>query len=144
MKRPIVIPLGLFLVACALPCLQMKTEALYGGVILLMGWMGMFAGVWGWFANPLFLLGLLFGALGKRVPAMVFGALAVLVALTVFGSVGKELPGDEGGVTKTAIVGLMPGAYLWLLGVILLPVTGYFVKGREVVVAPPPFAGGGR
>jgi hypothetical protein len=29
--------------------------------------------------------------------------------------VGRELPGDEGNVTKTRIVAVLPGAYTWFV-----------------------------
>jgi hypothetical protein len=36
--------------------------------------------------------------------------------------IGRELPGDEGNVTRTTIVRLLPGCYLWMASLATLPV----------------------
>ena len=129
-KNPLLVPLGLFVLACCLPALQMAkgNEVSFGVHALGMGWLGLFAGVFGWYANPLWGLGVFFSALRKRVPAILFSVLALPIALTVFNDIGRELPGDEGNVTKTAIVRLLPGAYLWLVSLITLPFAAYLRK----------------
>ena len=129
-KNPLVVPLGLFVLACCLPALQMAkdNEVNFGIHTLAFGWLGLFAGVMGWYANPLWAIGVLFSAFRKRIPAVLFGVLAIPVALTVFGDIGRQLPGDEGNVTKTAIVRLLPGAWLWFASLVSLPIAALFRK----------------
>ena len=38
------------------------------------------------------------------------------------------LPGDEGNVTKTTVVKLLPGCYLWLASLVLLPLAALLQK----------------
>lgn len=129
-KDPLVVPLGLFVLSCCLPSLQMAkdNEVNFGIHTVAFGWLGVFAGVMGWYANPLWGIGVLFSALRKRIPAIMFGVLAIPVALTVFNDIGRQLPADEGNVTKTAIVRLLPGAYLWLISLISLPIAAFLRK----------------
>jgi len=35
--------------------------------------------------------------------------IAILIGLTVLADIGRELPGDEGNVTKTTIIRMLPG-----------------------------------
>ena len=135
--NPLWISLGLYLLACSLPALDMRKDGPSAGALILMaGWLGIFAGVFAWYANPLWALGVIFAALRKRTPAIVFGVLALPLAATVFSDLGRELPGDEGNATKTAIVRLLPGAYVWFLSLLSLPVAAAF---RTPKAAPPPF-----
>ncbi len=129
-KNPLLAPLALFVLACCLPALQMAkdNEVSFGVHALGMGWLGLFAGVFGWYANPLWALGVICSAFRKRIPAILFGLLALPIALTVFNDIGRELPGDEGNVTKTAIVRLLPGAYLWFASLVALPIAAFFRK----------------
>jgi hypothetical protein len=129
--NPLFIPIVFFVFACCLPALEFKgSDAAFGLRILVIGWSGLFAGVLAWYANPLWVLGLLFGALRKRIPAVLCGLLSLPIAMTVFSDLGRELPGDEGNVTKTAIVRLLPGGYVWLLSLVSLPLAALFRKAN--------------
>ena len=119
MKRGLYCSLTLFIVACCLPALEwhkagQPNDMMYGLRALTVGWSGIFAGVIAWYANPVWVFGLFFGALRKPVLAAISGVIALAIALMTFTYVGLELPGDEGGVTKTAIVRLLPGFYCWI------------------------------
>lgn len=135
-KNPILAAVALFALACCLPALQMTKETNFGIHCLAFGWLGIFAGVLGWYANVPWIIGLILAAYRKRIPAILFGVLALPLASTVFQDIGRELPADEGNVTKTAIVHLLPGAYLWFLSLAALPITAWF---RKPLPAPPPF-----
>jgi hypothetical protein len=100
----------------------------FGIHTLAIGWLGIFAGVFAWYANPLWALGLICSAFRKRIPAMIFGVLALPIALTVFTDIGRQIPADEGNATKTAIVRLLPGAYLWLASLVALPFAAFLRK----------------
>jgi hypothetical protein len=115
----------------------MKKDGPSAGVLILMaGWLGIFAGVFAWYANLLWALGVVLAAFRKRTAAIVLGVLALPLAATVFSDLGRELPGDEGNATKTAIIRLLPGAYVWFLSLLALPLAAYF---RTPKAAPPPF-----
>lgn len=137
-KNPLLVAVVPFILACCLPSIEMKKsdEISLGFHVLAMGWLGLFAGVLGWYANPFWALGVLFAAYRKRIPAILCGLLALPIASTVFSDIGRELPGDEGNVTKTAIVRLLPGAYLWFASLIALPIAAIF---RKPLPPPPPF-----
>jgi hypothetical protein len=129
-KNLILVPMALFALACALPALRMAKDngVAFGVHTLAIGWLGIFSGVFAWYANPFFALGVLLSAFRKRIPATICAALAMPIALTVFNDIGRQLPGDEGNVTKTAIVRLLPGAYIWLASLVTLPFAAYFRK----------------
>ncbi|MBI2684740.1 MAG: hypothetical protein HYX27_00375 [Acidobacteria bacterium] len=132
MKNPLYISVGLFLAACCLPALEWKQkdgmDVMLGLRALAVGWSGIFAGVLAWYANPIWGIGLFFGALRKRAPAIVIGFLAILIALTLFNDLDRELPADEGNVNKTSIQRLLPGAYVWLLSLAAAPIGAAFRK----------------
>lgn len=122
MKILILLSLVTYVAACCLPALQWQNdnkslEIMLGLRALAVGWSGIFAGVVAWYANPLWLLALGLAFFRKPWPALIAGILALVIALTVFSVVGKELPNDEGGVTKTRIIAVLPGAYVWFASI---------------------------
>ncbi|HLK65148.1 MAG TPA: hypothetical protein VKU19_17015 [Bryobacteraceae bacterium] len=131
MKIGLLVSIALFVLACALPALEFwhsqgPHTTMWGAQVLAVGWSGFFAGVLGWFANPFWLAGLIFGFFRKPIPTAAMGVVAIAIACTTFGVVGRELPGDEGDVTKQAIVRLLPGYYAWLASMAALPVSSIF------------------
>lgn len=106
---------------------------MYGGFILLIGWAGLFTGVIAWFANPVGLVAVLLLILRKFKAAFVTGLVAVGLAATTLMLFVQDLPGDEGGVTKSRLAVLLPGFYLWLIAIGLIPVSAYLfgMKGRQ-------------
>jgi hypothetical protein len=126
MKTGLLASMALFVIACCLPALEWRStndprDVMLGLRALAVGWSGIFAGVFAWYANPFWMLGLLFGFLRKPVPAALIGLIAIGVSCTTFLAIGQELPGDEGNVTKTTIVRLLPGCYLWMASLVALP-----------------------
>ncbi|MEP6534899.1 MAG: hypothetical protein ABJF23_06265, partial [Bryobacteraceae bacterium] len=118
MKLLLISPV-LFAVACCLPALEFRNsgtpnDVMLGLRALAVGWSGIFAGVFGWYANPFWAFGLLLSGLRKGRAAAVFGVIAMALAATTFSDIGRELPGDEGNVTRTAILRLLPGCYVWM------------------------------
>ena len=120
----ILLSVGAYVIACCLPALEWRNtgrpperEIMLGLRALAVGWSGIFAGVVAWFANPLWLLALCLVFFQKPWLGSIAGTIALLIALTVFSVVGRELPGDEGNVTKTTIVSVWPGAYVWFVSI---------------------------
>jgi len=135
MKRGLYCSLILFVIACCLPALEWNkagqpNDAMYGLQVLVVGWSGIFAGVIAWYANPLWAFGLFFGALRKPVLTAVVGALAIAIGATTIAWIAKELPADEGGVTKMAIVRLLPGCYVWFASLAVLPIAALLPKTK--------------
>lgn len=133
MRIGLVVSLLLFVAACCLPALEFKNSsgpnnAMWGANALAVGWSGIFAGVMAWYANPFWMLGLLAGAFRKPVAAVLLGMVAIAFATTVFGDMGRELPGDEGNVTRTTIIKLLPGCYLWMASLVTLPLVALLQK----------------
>jgi hypothetical protein len=124
---------GLFLVACLLPALVFSgaDEAWPGYGVLFVGWMGVGAGQFGWFANPVYGLALLLVMFRRYVAAAVVAAVAFVVALHTLSLFVSEIPADEGGVATHHLVTLHAGFYVWmaalgaaLAGSIVLAVAG--------------------
>ena len=136
MKRALLISPVLFAIACCLPALEWRNsnstapDVMLGLRALAVGWSGIFAGVVAWYANPFGLLSLLLAAFRKPLLAAVVGAIAVAIACTTFATVGRELPGDEGNVTRTTVVRLLPGCYVWLASLAILPFSA-FLRGAK-------------
>ncbi|MGJ5820021.1 hypothetical protein [Paludibaculum fermentans] len=135
MKSALLVSLVLYGAACCLPALALRKtgspdDIMLGLRALAVGWSGIFAGVLGWYANPVWLLGLVLGALRKPTAAAIAGVLAVAIACTVFSDLGRELPGDEGNITKTAILRVLPGFYVWLASFLVLPVAAFLQRGK--------------
>jgi hypothetical protein len=125
--------LFLFLVACCMPTVMFKSntgeiDVMLGLRALAVGWSGIFAGVIAWYANPFWLVGLVLTWLRKPVPGLLLGLVAIVIAYSTFALVGRELPGDESNVTHNTVVKLLPGCYVWMASLILLPIAALFQK----------------
>jgi hypothetical protein len=132
-----------YLIACFLPVLEMRyssrpNDYMTGWNALAVGWSGIFAGVFGWYANPFGVLALIFALMRQRLVTTILAAAGIAIGCTVLFDIGRELPADEGNVTKMWIVGLMPGFYCWILSFIVLPVFAWFEKPRPILPAAPP------
>ena len=124
--------LSLFGLALMTPALFFEArDSMLGFVALLIGWLGLFVGQFAWFANLFWGLGLLLLLLGRPRGAIVVIACGFLIALHTFAVIGKELPGDEGGVTRMVVSGAGPGTYLWLSSFLTLLIASWRV-GRQV------------
>jgi len=140
--------LVVFLIACAAPALEFRDtntaapNVMQGFQVLLMGWLGVFAGQLAWFANPLFATGLLLLSLRRRTAALVCGTVAVLVAGDTFVLFSQQLPANEGDVGKLILQHLKAGFYLWAAALVLLPLGALILRQRtEPPRAPgPPLA----
>ena len=135
MKSGLLVCPGLYAIACCLPALERRQDhagpdIMLGLRALAVGWSGIFAGVTAWYANPVWLVGLGLAAFRRTNLAFAAGVVALLIGLTVFRDLGRELPADEGNVTKTAIVRVLPGAYVWFASLAALPVAAWLQRGR--------------
>jgi hypothetical protein len=135
MKMILIASVALFVVACCLPALEFRNsngqnDVMFGLRALVVGWSGIFAAVVAWYANPFWLLGVILGFARKPALAALAGVVALGLAASTFAVIGRELPGDEGNVTRTTIVRLLPGCYLWMVSFALLPVAALFHKSH--------------
>lgn len=127
---------ALFVLACALPCLELlisdgKTDIMLGLRALAVGWSGIFAGITAWYANPVWLLGVVMGFWGKPLVGIFAGAFAVVIGMSTRSVVGRELPADEGNVKKMTLVRVHRGYHVWLASFVVLVVVSLlqrFVK----------------
>ena len=124
-----------FVVACCLPALEFKNsngpnDVMLGLRALAVGWSGLFAGVMGWYANPVWFVGLILGLLRKPILVALAGLIAIGIAATTFSIVGRELPGDESNVTKTTVIKILPGCYVWIASFALLTLSALFAKSE--------------
>jgi hypothetical protein len=133
MKIVLFTSLFLFLVACCLPAVMFKSntgviDVMLGLRALVVGWSGIFAGVIAWYANLFWLLGGVLTWLRKPLPGILLGLIAIAIAYSTFALVGRELPGDEGNVTRNTVVKLLPGCYVWMASLVLLPIAALIQK----------------
>jgi hypothetical protein len=134
MRTVLIISVVTFLIACCLPAMEFTgkpqgNDVLWGGNVLGVGWSGIFAGVIGWYANLFWVLALVLGFIGKPKFAAAAGLAAIVIGSTTFTLFGKVLPGDEGDVTHITLVRLLPGCYVWLASLAVLPF-GVFFGGK--------------
>lgn len=134
MKTMAAISAALFVIACCLPALEWKPDSgpayVDNGLrTLALGWSGLFGNLLTWYANPLWLWALVLALQRRPWPSTIVALVGLLLALTMFSAVGRDMPGDEGNVTKTRIIALLPGAYVWLVG-IGLPVFAVALAGK--------------
>jgi hypothetical protein len=134
--------------ACCLPALVFSryypgnsssptADTWSGATVLGLGWLSLFFGCVAWLANTLVLLDLLFLIIGWRWATMISSGLTVLLSLDTFRLFFVEFPGDEGGVSRSSLQTLQPGAWLWLASI-----GAAFVAGLVLVLmrkdSPPP------
>lgn len=111
--------LALFVGACCAPALLIggSEQPMPGGGLLFIGWMGIVAGQFAWFANPIYALALLLIAFRKWVPATLTAAIALLVALDTLMMFVQEVPTDEAGVNSGRMSSLQIGFFLWIASI---------------------------
>jgi hypothetical protein len=131
MKIILIASLGLFAIACCLPALEFSKsqnpkDVLSGANVLAVGWSGIFAGVIAWYANPVWLFGLIMAYIGKPKWAAIAGVIALLIGCTTFSLFGQELPADEGGVNHMTLTRTLAGCYVWLVSLVTLPLVMFF------------------
>jgi hypothetical protein len=110
----ILVSLVLYAAACVTPAMVFDKETYYGYQVLLMGWMGLFLGQIGWYANLLWLLSLLLAFFRRWLLTLIMTVLTVLVASDAFSFVGAKVPLDEGNVNSMIFNYYHVGFYLWL------------------------------
>jgi len=110
--RPgILIVLALWAVSLALPAMSVEGGPVLRGIdVLRRGWQASDAGVYAWFANPLFLAACAAGWRGLRGPAFVLAGAACVLALTSFATRGVAA---ASGAAVPVFV-FHAGFYLWL------------------------------
>ncbi|HEV7508478.1 MAG TPA: hypothetical protein VGS07_26595 [Thermoanaerobaculia bacterium] len=114
---------GCFVVACATPALVLDGKehtVMFGAQALIEGPLAVFIGQLSWFANPLWLLAALLVLLSRFKGAATVSLLAFAVANHAWALFGREIPGDEGNVTKLYLTSFHIGFYLWLLSFLIL------------------------
>ena len=86
-------------------------------LLLLVGWMGLFYGVFAWVANPLLVLSWILCLMGELRAASIVSAAAVLFALSFLlhsTIVASEAP------TYKAVTGYGVGYWLWLASMLIM------------------------
>jgi len=126
----------LFVAACCLPALEFRSvetgapDVMFGARALVVGWSGIFAAVMGWYANPFWLVGVIFAAFKKPMFSAMAGIIALAISCSVFFDLGRELPADEGNVTHTRIARVLPVCYVWMASMAALPLLALVRKTK--------------
>jgi hypothetical protein len=103
----------------------------YGYKVLLMGFLGVFVGVFAWFANPLMLLALALSKFKKRLGASLVSVFAVALGLQSY--MLKAVPFNESSMDPSNlnfVDHLGRGFYLWI-GSLVLFALYCFLKKNE-------------
>lgn len=124
---------ALFVVSCALPCLEFlekngKVDIMLGLRALAVGWSGIFAGITAWYANPVWFVGVTMAFWGRPMVSIFAGAMAAGLGWSTQKVVGRELPADEGNVNKMVLTRVHEGFYVWLASFIVLTVVSLVQK----------------
>lgn len=126
------ISLAFYLTACALPAMTLENrDVWYGWATLLMGWMGLFIGQFGWLANFPYLAALITLLCRQWRTTAILTAVAFLIGLHAFALLNREIPLDEGGVNKGTIVAIGMAPWVWLASIVLPGVGALMLRERE-------------
>ncbi len=100
----------------------------YGYHILLLGFLGIFIGMFAWYANPLMFLALMLSKFKKRLAAMIFSISSIVLGLQSYAL--KAIPFNESTMDSrnlNFVDHLGCGFYLWMSSLIVF--SGYcFLK----------------
>ncbi|MEN3110890.1 hypothetical protein ACFONG_03435 [Uliginosibacterium paludis] len=116
----------LFALSLAMPAFRFSEDEVWfkfssgndlwpGFLVLILGWIGVFQGVFAWLSNPLWAIGMLFYAKKRFSRAFQFFVAAFLFALSVYFL--KKIAINEGG-GEGAIYSMGLGYYTWLASII--------------------------
>src|SRR5262249_33628901 len=114
---------------------QPVAGVLHGYEILPMGVLGVFLGIFAWFANLLMLAAVLLSAVGKPLAAMILSLAAILVGLQSYGL--DAVPFNEASMAAdnlNVVDRLGLGFYLWKAS--LLAFTAYCFLRKAVAARP--------
>lgn len=107
-RRALLVSAGLWLASLALPALRAEGANMPGLDVLVTGWLGPLTFTFAWYANPFWVAGAIFMALGKAPPPAVVVPGLFLAATSLL---GVTVADDSGSYPAT----LLPGAYVWLM-----------------------------
>ena len=112
----LVVNVVIYFLCLVLPAIYLDNEDVWlGAHVLLIGWLGVLKGQFGWFANPLWLISMICLLLRLRITTIVVAFLAVLVGFTSLSLIGTEIPKNEAGVGGSLIVSSFGPAWnVWL------------------------------
>jgi hypothetical protein len=123
LKPTLYISMTLYGIACLLPALivqdsfRSETEVWFGGIILLMGWLGVLVGELAWLANLSLFIAWLLTFFKRSYLALIFSLLAIPLSLDVFRFNQLEIPADEAGNCCFILQNLSFGAYAWFASI---------------------------
>ena len=122
------ISFALYGISLCIPALHMthvNTRAayyLFGSGLLLDGiWGLVFYGLYGWLANPFYLITMIFFLLGSYRATITFGCFTILLMLTTFQLYFQQdtFLLDESGGNAVVFSNLTIGSYIWFLSLLL-------------------------
>lgn len=117
-----------WLSSLALPAVHLPSGTAYGGFELLRrAWAAPQAGIFAWYANPLFIGAALLGVLGWMRTAGVLASVALFLGLTSFAA--EPLARASGAAVPPLTWGI--GFYLWLASLAALCVSMWVFVARQ-------------
>ncbi|RKH78375.1 hypothetical protein D7Y21_35805 [Corallococcus sp. AB045] len=107
-------------------------EQMWGMVLLLMGWLGVFTLQFGWFANPLLCLAFVLLLVGADRKALWVGGAACVLGLSSLTWYVNPIPADESGGDRYLEL-LYPsiGFIFWLGSMLVIPLTAHHLSQQE-------------
>lgn len=82
-------------------------------------------------SNFLYIISMVSIYLKRHALALSSAILGAVLAGTIFNIIGKDFPGDSGGVTILTLHQMLYGSYVWLLSFILLTYTTYCIVSEK-------------
>lgn len=115
----------------------------FGASLLVIGWLGILCGQYGWFANLPLVVGWLTLSLNRRLVAGLCGTISVVVALHTLELFRTPIPGVESRNDSEILKALGVGYYLWVLSMVLVVLGAILGKSSEPNKAVNPRGGSG-
>ncbi len=124
----------LFAVSLFLPAITYDvsgtSDSMSGLSLLLMGWFAVFAGVFGWLANPLFAFGCVAVLLRRKITSIVLLALSLLLAISSVQLFSTGVMKDESGALYP-LQFFSAGFYVWLAAIVVALIAA-FIKDKPI------------
>lgn len=126
--------ISVYSLACLLPAATLVGDVntvRRGFELALLGWLAIYVGQFGWFANVFWAVSMLMEFIRWHRTACITAALGLLLALQTLTIFGTNIPMDEAGVNYSHVQHLDSGFYVWLLSMLIMVVGALAVRARE-------------
>jgi uncharacterized membrane protein len=139
----LLISIGLYALACALPVLDFSKSdwshnsegPMIGYVALIVGWMGIVLGQFAWLANFIWLLSLLLVLFRCWIATVITAILTTLLALQTYTLFSHKVPANEAATEYLYLQEIKIGFYVWIASFLAVGISAIILRQRERALA---------